>query len=121
MNIGATHAIAVAVDKIIEENKIPDLYEMTLQIGSRENVKEDGKTGENWKVPVGDFTKRATFSKEMLDNVSRVLNSGDFITADAEFSAPVLFIRRETKGGKRGGYSPRQKLWEDSKIITLCL
>ena len=61
LNIGATHAIAVAVDKIIEDNKIPDLYEMTLQIGSRENVKEDGKTGETWKVPVGDFTKRAMF------------------------------------------------------------
>ena len=47
--------------------------------------------------------------------------SGEFITADVEFSAPVLFMRPETKGCKRGGYSPRQKLWEDSEIITLYL
>ena len=121
MNIGVTLAIAVAVDKIIEENKIPDLYEMILQIGSREHVKKDGKTGQSWKVSVRDFTKRAMFSQEMLDNVSRVLNSGEFITTDEGFSASVLFMSPETKGGKPGGYSPGQKLWEEIAKESRCV
>lgn len=68
LNIAATHAIAVAVDKIAEENNIPEEYEMTLQTGSREHMK-DGQTCESWKVPVGDFTKRAMFTQQMLNNL----------------------------------------------------
>ena len=61
LNIGATHAIAVATDNLIEDLKIPEDYWITLQIGSREHRK-DGLTGETWKVPVGDFTKRALYT-----------------------------------------------------------
>ena len=81
LNIGATLAIAVAVDKQAEENNIPEEYEMTLQIGSREHIKE-------------------------------VLNSGELISADIGFSASVLFKGPETKGGKRSGYIPGEKIWE---------
>lgn len=45
LNIGATHAIAVAIDNLVEELKIPGDYWMTFQIGSREHRKE-GLTGE---------------------------------------------------------------------------
>ena len=37
LNIGATHAIAVGTDSLIEELKIPEDYWMTLQIGSKEH------------------------------------------------------------------------------------
>lgn len=121
LNIGATHAIAVAVDKIIDENRIPEEYEMTLQIGSREHIKGDGNTGESWKVQVGDFTKRAMFSQQLLDNVTRVLNSGQFITTDVGFSVSVLFMRPGMKGGKRVGYSPGQKLWEEIAKESRCV
>ena len=120
LNIGATHAIAVAVNKLAEENNIPEEYEMTLQIGSREHMK-DGQTGESWKVPVGDFTKRAMFTQQMLNNVSRVLNSGEFISSDIGFSASVLFMRPETKGGKHSGYSPGQKIWEELAKELRCV
>ena len=52
LNIGATHAITVGIDKLVEDLKIPDNHWMTLQIGSREHRKE-GLTGESWGVPVG--------------------------------------------------------------------
>ena len=58
LHVGATHAIAVGIDKLVEDLKIPDEYWMTLQIASREHRRE-GLTGESWKVPVGDFTGRA--------------------------------------------------------------
>lgn len=45
LNIGATHAIAAAIDNLVEELKIPGDYWMTFQIGSREHRKE-GLTGE---------------------------------------------------------------------------
>ena len=120
LNIGATQAIAVAVDKLAEENNIPEEYEMTLQISSREHVK-DGHTGEFWKVPVGDFTKRAMFTQQMLNNVSRVLNSGELISSDICFSASVLFMIPETKGGKRSGYIPGEKIWEELAKELRCV
>ena len=83
---------------------------MTLQIGSREHRKE-GLTGETWKVPVGDFTERALYTQAMLENLSNVLNSGQFITNDVEFSASILFTRPEMKGGKRAGGGPGRKIW----------
>ena len=75
LNIGATHAIAVATDNLIEDLKIPEDYWMTLQIGSREHRKEV-LTGETWKVPVSDFTKRALYTQSVLAKLSNVLNSG---------------------------------------------
>lgn len=56
--------------------KSPDEYLMTLQIGSRKHGKK-GLTGETWKVPVGEYTERET--QAMLENLSNVLNSGEFI------------------------------------------
>ena len=120
LNIAATHAIAVAVDKIAEENNIPEEYEMTLQTGSREHMK-DGKTCESWKVPVGDFTKRAMFTQQMLNNLWRILNSGEFILSDIDFLASVLFMRPEAKGGKCSGYSPGQKIWEELAKELRCV
>ena len=111
LNIGATQAIAVAVDKLAEENNIPEEYEMTLQVSSREHIK-DGHTGEFCKVPVGDFTKRAMFTQQMLNN------SGELISSDIGFSASVLFMRPETKGGKRSGYIPGEKIWEELQPRT---
>lgn len=52
LHVGATHAIAVAIDKLVEDLKIPDEYWMTLQIGSRKHRRE-GLTGESWKVRLG--------------------------------------------------------------------
>ena len=90
LNIAATHALAVATDNLIEELKIPEDYWMTLQIKSREHRRE-GLTGETWKVPVGDFFKRALYTQSALQKLSNVLNSGEFITNDIGFSASVLF------------------------------
>ena len=111
LNIAATFAIAGAVDKLIEELAIPDDYWMTLQIGSKEHRKE-GLTGETWKIPVGDFAKRAQMTQELLAKIALVLNSAEFITRDVGFSASVLFSRPERKGGKRTGAGPGTKIWE---------
>ena len=89
MNTGATHALAVATDNLIEDVKIPEDYWMTLQIGSREHRKE-GLTGETWKVSVGDFTQRALYTQSVLAKLFNVLNSGQFITNDIGFQAQVI-------------------------------
>ena len=119
MNIGATHAIAVATD-LIEDLKIPDDYWKTLQIGSREHRKK-GLTGETWKVPVGDFTKRALYTQSALSKLSNVLNSGQFITNDIGFSASVLFTRPERKGGKRAGSGSGQKISDQMAKESRCV
>ena len=120
LNIRATHAIAVATDNLIDELKIPNDYWMTLQIGSREHRRE-GLTGETWKVNVGDFTKRAEMTQALLQNLSHVLNSGEFITNDVGFSASVLFSRPERKGGKRAGAAPGKKIWEHMAKESKCV
>ena len=93
---------------------------MTLQIGSREHRRE-GLTGETWKVPVGDFTKRALYTQSVLQKLSNVLNSGQFITNDIGFSASVLFTRPERKGGKRAGGGPGQKIWDQMAKESRCV
>ena len=105
LNNGATHALAVATGNLIEEMKIPEDYWMTLQIASREH-RQEGLTGETWKLPVDDFTKRPLYTQSVLQKLSNVLNSGQFITNDIGFSASVLFTRPEGKGGKRAGGGP---------------
>lgn len=50
---------------------------------------------------MGDFTGRAAYAQALLQKLSNVLNSGQFITNDVGFSASVLFSRPETKEGKR--------------------
>ena len=52
---------------------------MTLQIGSKEHFKESSNTGETWHIPTVDFTKRAAMTLAVLQNLSHVLNSGEFI------------------------------------------
>lgn len=111
MNIEATYAIADATDKLIEELKIPDDYWMTLQIGSKEH-RRDGLTGETWRVDVGDFTKRAAMTQGVLQKLSLVLNSSEFITNDVGFSASALFSRPERKGGKLK--KSRCKSWSEN-------
>ena len=120
LNIAATHALAVAMDNLIDDLEIPDEYLMTLQIGSREHRKE-GLTGETWKVPVGDFTERGLYTQAMLENLSNVLNSGQFVTNDVGFSASILFTRPEMKGGKRAGGGPGQKIWEHMAKESRCV
>ena len=120
LNIGATHAIAVGIDKLVEDLKIPDNYWMTLQIGSREHRKE-GLTGESWGVRVGDFTGRAAYAQALLQKLSNVLNSAQFITNDIGFSASVLFTRPEMKGGKRAGGGPGQKIWSHLVKESRCV
>ena len=120
LNIAATHAIAEATDKLIEELKIPEDYWMTLQIESKEQ-RRDGLTGETWKVDVGDFMKRAAMTRGVLQKLSHVLNSGEFITNNVGFSASVLFSRPERKGGKRAGAVPVQKIWEKMAKESKCV
>ena len=120
LNIAATHAIAHTTDKLIEELNIPPDYWMTLQIGSKEHHKE-GLTGETWKVGVDDFTKRAAMTQRVLQKLSHVLNSGEFITNDVGFSASVLFSRPERKGSKRAGAGPGQKIWEKMAKESKCV
>ena len=93
---------------------------MTLQICSREHRRE-GLTGESWKVPVGDFTRRAAYAQALLQKQSNVLNSMEFITNDVGFSASVLFTRPETKGRKRAGGGPGRKIWEQMAKESRCV
>ena len=93
---------------------------MTLQIDSREHRKE-GLTGESWKVPVGDFTGRAAYAQTLLQKLSNFLNSREFITDDVGFSASVLFTRPETKGSKRAGGGPGQKIWDQMAKESRCV
>lgn len=94
---------------------------MTLQIGSREHRKE-GLTGETWKVPVGDFIGRAAYAKALLQKLSNALNSGQLITNDIGFSASVIFSRPKTKGNKRAGVGPGQKIWDQmaKELRSVC-
>lgn len=94
---------------------------MTLQIGSREHRKE-GLTGETWKIPVGDFIGRAVYAKALLQKLSNALNSGQLITNDIGFSASVIFSRPKTKGNKRAGVGPGQKIWDQmaKELRSVC-
>ena len=120
LHVGATHAIAVGIDKLVEDLKIPDEYWMTQQIGSREHRRE-GLTGKSWKLPVGDFTGRAAYTQALLQKLSNVLNSGEFITNDVGFSTSVLFSRPETKGSKRAGGGPDQTIWDQMAKESRCV
>ena len=110
LNIAATFAIATALERLIQELKIPDDYWLTLQMGSKEHQKE-GLTGETWKISVGDFVKQAEMAQSLLNKIALVLNSAEFITRDVGFSASVLFSRPERKGGKTAGAGPGQQIW----------
>lgn len=104
-----THATAVGIDDVVEANKIPEDYLMTLQIGSR----EDGKIEETWRViPVRELTERSIRAQTLLDHVSRVLNLGEFISSNVGLSASLLFVKPDEKGGKWNCRSPGQQIWE---------
>ena len=115
LHVGATHAIAVGIDKLVEYLKIPEDYWMT-----REHRRE-GLTGETWTVPVGDFVGRAAYAQALLQKLSNVLNSGEFITNDVGFSVSVLFSRPETKGSKRAGGGAGQKIWDQMAKESRCV
>lgn len=117
LHVGATHAIAVGIDKLVEDLKIPEDYWMTLQVGSREHRRE-GLTGETWTVPVGDFVGRAAYAQALLQKLSNVLNSGEFITNDVGFSASVLFSQREQTCR---GWCWSEDLGSNGKRIKMCL
>ena len=52
-------------------------------------------------------------TQAMLGHIANVLNSGEFISSDRGFSASMTLIRRDVKGGKRAGYKPGSKIWEE--------
>ena len=52
-------------------------------------------------------------TQAMLGHIANVLNSGEFISSDRSFSASMTLIRRDVKGGKRAGYKPGSKIWEE--------
>ena len=70
---------------------------------------------------MGDFTGRAAYAQALLQKLSNVLNSGQFITNDVGFSASVLFSRPETKEGKRVGGGPGQKICDHLVKESRCV
>lgn len=109
LGVGMTHATAVGIDDVVEENKIPEDYLMTLQIGSRDH----GKIGETWRaIPIRELTERSIRTQTLLDHVSRVLNSREFISSNVGFSDSLLFVKPDEKGGERKCRSPGQQIWE---------
>lgn len=57
----------------------------------------------------------------MLENLSNVLNNGQFITNDVGFYASILFTRPEMKGSKRAGGGPGQKIWQHIAKQSRCV
>ena len=114
LGVEAVSALTQGIDVMIAGMNI-DLkeYDLALQIGSKEHFKESGNTGETWHVPADDYFQRLQMTQAMLGHIARVLNSGEFISSDRGFSATLTLIRRDVKGGKRSGYKPGAKIWEE--------
>ena len=114
MGVEAVQALTTGMDKMMEDMAIdPSKYDLALQIGSKEYFKELGNTGETWHIPADDYFNRLTMTQTLLGHIARVLNSGEFISSDRGFSATMTLIRRDVKGGKRPGYKPGTKIWEE--------
>ena len=77
------------------------------------NISESSNTGETWHIPADDYFHRLQMTQSMLGHIARVLNSGEFISSDRGFSAPMTLLRRDLKGGKRSGYKPGERIWEE--------
>ena len=113
LGVEAVYALTEGMDTMVEDMEI-DLknYDLALQIGSKEHFKESSNTGETWHIPADDYFHRLQMTQSMLDHIARVLNSGEFISSDRGFSASMTLLRRDVKGGKRSGYKPGERIWE---------
>ena len=110
----AVQALTAGIDKIMEDMAIdPSKYDLALQIGSKEHFKQLGNTGETWHIPTDNYFRRLQMTQTLLGHIAHVLNSGEFISSDRGFSATMTLIRRDVKGGKRSGYKPGERIWQD--------
>ena len=114
LGVEAVYALTEGMDAMMEDMEI-DLknYDLALQIGSKEHFKESSNTGETWHIPADDYFHRLQMTQSMLGHIARVLNSGEFISSDRGFSASMTLLRRDVKGGKRSGYKPGERIWEE--------
>ena len=114
LGVEAVYALTEGMDTMMEDMEIdPKNYDLALQIGSKEHFKESSNTGETWHIPADDYFNRLQMTQSMLGHIANVLNSGEFISSDRGFSASMTLIRRDVKGGKRAGYKPGSKIWEE--------
>ena len=114
LGVEAVHALTIGMDNLMEDMAIDTKeYHLALQIGSKEHFKESSNTGETWHIPADDYFNRLQMTQAMLGHIANVLNSGEFISSDRGFSASMTLIRRDVKGGKRAGYKPGAKIWEE--------
>ena len=114
LGVAAVSALTEGMDTMMEDMNIdPKEYDLALQIGSREHFKEASNTGETWHIPADDYFQRLQMTQSLLGHIARVLNSGQFISSDRGFSASMTLIQRDMKGGKRSGYKPGAKIWEE--------
>ena len=114
LGVAAVHALAVGMDEILDATNIDkSKYDLVFQVGSKEQCKDRGLTGETWRVPADDYYQRALRTQYMLEHIAHVLNSGEFILSDRGFSATMTLIRREVKGGKNSNYKPGEKIWKE--------
>ena len=114
LGVEAVHALTIRMDNLMEDMAIDTKeYHLALQIGSKEHFKESSNTGETWHIPADDYFNRLQMTQAMLGHIANVLNSGEFISSDRGFSASMTLIRRDVKGGKRAGYKPGAKIWEE--------
>ena len=114
LGVEAVYVLTEGMDAMMEDMEI-DLknYDLALQIGSKEHFKESSNTGETWHIPADDYFHRLQMTQSMLGHIARVLNSGEFISSDRGFSASMTLLRRDVKGGKRSGYKPGERIWEE--------
>ena len=122
LGVEAVHALTDGIDAMMTEMGIdPSKYDLALQIGSREHFKDSGNTGETWFIPADDYVKRLERAQMLLGHVAKVLNSGEFISSDRGFSASMALIRRDIKGGKRQGYKPGARIWQEVVKESRCV
>ena len=114
LGVEAVHALTIGMDNLMDDMEIdPTKYDLALQIGSKEHFKESSNTGETWHIPADDYFNRLQLTQAMLGHIANVLNSGEFISSDRVFSASMALIRRDEKGGKRSGYKPGERIWQE--------
>ena len=114
LGVEAVYALTEGMNNLIDDMNIdPSQYDLAFQIGSKEHFKEASNTGEIWHIPADDYFHRLQMMQSMLGHIARVLNSGEFISSDRGFSASMTLIHRDVKGGKRAGYKPGAKIWEE--------
>ena len=114
LGVEAVHALTAGMDNLMDDINIdPSQYELALQIGSKEHFKESSNTGETWHIPADDYFYRLQMTQSMLGHIANVFNSGEFISSDRGFSASMTLIHRDVKGGKRSGYKPGKRIWQE--------